>query len=159
MGILFIKEALLLLPQLLSIIIIVISPSSYNTAMMELGLMLLLLLIYLFISYSLIFKTEWLAEQLKLYNTTNDETILVNIHRSTVLSISILVIGGLILAEEIPSFCRLAYSYWEAKKENFGPKNDYPGYLILAGVKILIGLLLLGNQRSIVSYIELKRKK
>ena len=159
LGIFVIKDILLFLPQLLSVIIMVANPDGAENGMTTLGLSLFMLLIYLFISYCLIFQSDWIAERLKLCNTGDDETILINIHRSTVLSIAIFVIGGLLLTEEIPNFCRQVYMYWELKKANFGNENEYMGYLILAGIKILIGLLLIGNQKGIVSYIELKRKK
>jgi hypothetical protein len=40
----------------------------------------------------------------------------------------------------------------------YGQTNPSVSYAVLAGAKIVIGLLLMGNQRQIVSLIEVKRK-
>jgi hypothetical protein len=157
LGIYFIKDILLVLPQVLSILIFFSNPEGSNNALTSLCLSLLMLLIYVLVSYCLIFKTQQIIDKLKL--DTADEPIPLNIHRSTILSISILIIGGLILAQEIPVFCRQLYSYFqEWKLANIGTNPNTP-YLILSGVKIVIGLLLAGGQKEIVQWIELKRKK
>ena len=37
------------------------------------------------------------------------------------------------------------------------PEIDWP-YLIMYGAEIIVGLLLVGNQRQIVNFIELRRR-
>ena len=90
------------------------------------------------------------------------ETIAVNIHRSTVLNIGIMVTGLLLVIGALPALLRQVYLYVQYNKEKFTyldvlPRPDTTLVIILIA-EILIGLLMLGYNRTIVSYIELKRK-
>jgi hypothetical protein len=158
LGIFFIKDILATLPQLLSLFIIWAKPDNSENVLMTLCLTLLMLLIYVFVSYCLIFKSELLIDKLKLDKGFNQEIIPLNIHRSTILSISIIVIGGLLITQEIPNFCRQLFTYFQERKLTYGQTNPSISYCVLSGVKILIGLVLVGNQKQIVDLIELKRK-
>jgi hypothetical protein len=110
--------------------------------------------VYTLASYYLIFRTGLLIDKLKLEQGFDQETIPLNIHQSTILSISIIVVGALIIAESIPALCRQLFAYYQEKRLAFGATNPSLSYSIAEGVKILIGLLLIGNQRQIVNLIE-----
>lgn len=159
LGIFFIKDILATLPQLLSIIILVTKPNSAENAVTTLSLTLFILLIYVFVSYCLIFKSNIIIDRFKLDKGFDQEVISLTVHRSTILSISIIIIGGLILVQEIPNLCRLLYVYLEERKLNFEQQNPGITYVILACTKIVIGLVLIGNARLLVNFIELKCKK
>jgi hypothetical protein len=131
----------------------------YDNKMSTLALTLLALLVYIFTSYLFIFKSDFLIVVLKLETDGQEDVIPLSMHRSSVLAIAIFIIGGLILSQEIPNFFRQAYVYWETRKVSFGEAKPSLSFLILAGVKILIGLLIIGYQNNIVSYIELKRRR
>ena len=120
---------------------------------------LLILLVYGLVSYYLVFKTEIIINKLKLDKGFDQETIPLNIHRSTVLSISIIVIGGLIVADEIPNLCRQLFSYFQERRMNYSHTNMTLSYSVLASAKIIIGILLMTRQRQIVNFIERQRKK
>lgn len=158
LGIFFIRDILAILPQLFSIFILWSKHDGIEEALMTLCLTLLIMLIYIIVSYCLIFKTEFLIEILKLDKGFNQDTIPLNIHRSTILSISIIVIGGLLITQEIPNFCRQLFIYFQEKKLSHDQINPSITYCILSGIKILIGLILASNQKQIVDFIELKRK-
>lgn len=158
LGIFFIRDVLALLPQVLVYIKFLASGDRDNT-LSEFGIFLLVTLVHVFICYLLIFKTESLVEKLNLPGYFNDETVTLNIHRSTVLSISIIVLGGLILVKQIPEFCRQVYVYFQYRTMVHAEVNPATGPMILAGTQIVIGLLLLGNQRDIVSLVEKKKRK
>jgi hypothetical protein len=64
----------------------------------------------------LIFKTEFIIDLLKLDKKFGKEIISLNIHRSVVLSISIMVVGGLLLVNEIPNFINQINFYFQDKK-------------------------------------------
>jgi hypothetical protein len=159
LGIFFIKDILAALPELLSVFILWAKPDNSDTALMSLCLTLLILLIYVFVSYCLIFKSTLLIDKLKLDKGFDQEMIPLNIHRSTILSISIIVIGGLLIAQEIPNFCRQLFIYFEQRRLTYGQTNPSLSYCVLSGLKILVGLVLVGNQKQIVDFIELKRKR
>lgn len=158
LGIFFIKDILTTLPQLLSIILYLTKADTVGEAIWTLVTTILILLVYMFVSYYLIFKSELIIDKLKLNTGFDQETITLNIHRSTILSISIIVIGGLIIANEIPNLCRQLFAYFQEKRMTYGQTNPSISYSVLAGTKIIIGLLLIGNQRQIVNFIERKRR-
>ena len=158
LGIFFIKDILATAPQVLSIILYLTKSDTAVEAIWTLISTILILLVYVFISYYLIFKSEVIIDKLKLDKGFNQETIPLNIHRSTILSISIIVIGGLILADEIPNFCRQLFSYFQEKRMTYGQTNPTISYSVLAAAKIVIGLLLIVYQRQIVNFIENRRK-
>lgn len=158
LGIFFIKDILAAVPQLLSVILYINNSNTVGEAIWTLVSTVLILLVYVFVSYQLIFRSDFIIEKLKLDKGFDQETIPLNIHRSTILSISIIVIGGLIVAQEIPNLCRQLFDYFQEKRMTFGQTSPSISYSVLAGAKIVVGLLLMGNQRQIVSLIEAKRK-
>lgn len=158
LGIFFIKDILATIPQLFSVALYLTKTNSIDEAIWTLLFTLLVLSIYCLASYYLIFKTELIIEKLKLENGFNQDTIPLNIHRSTILSISIIVIGGLIVADEIPDFCQKLFAYFQERRMTYGQTNPSISYSVLAGVKIVVGLLLISKQRQIVNFIERQRQ-
>lgn len=131
--------------------------SNYDILLLGIGLVTLTFFIALI--YVLLYKGDFIIDKLKL--TSNiDEYLSFNIHRKDVLSIAVLLIGGYTLIDEIPAFFSNLYSYyWEARLEyGFGPKTSGHQFAY-SSARIIIALLLLGNKKAIVNFIELKRKK
>ena len=158
LGIFFIKDILATTPQLLSIILYFTKRETVGEAIWTLVTTILILLVYALVSYYLIFRSDLLIDKLKLDKGFDQQTIPLDIHRSTILSISIIVIGGFIIAEEIPNLCRQLFAYFQEKRMTYGQTNPSISYSVLAGVKVVIGLLLIGNHRHIVNFIERKRR-
>jgi hypothetical protein len=158
LGIFFIKDILYTIPQIFIYIPNIRSSDSLTDVIWALISIILVLIVEIIFCYYLIFKTEWVIGILKLDRGFDQETIPLNIHRSTILSISIIVIGGLLVADEIPNFFRQLFTYIQAKRENpqFNHKIEYS---LLAGFKILVGVLLIAEQRLLVNLIERQRKK
>ena len=159
LGIFFIKDILATIPQLLSIILYLTKADTIGEAIWTLVTTILVLFVYMLVSYYLIFKTNLIIDKLKLDKGFNQETIPLNIHRSAILSIAIIVIGGLLVANEIPNFCRQLFAYFQEKRMTYGQTSPSISYSVLAAVKIIIGFLLISNQRQIVNFIEYRRKK
>lgn len=158
LGIFFIKDILAAIPQLLSVILYMTKSDTIGEAIWTLVMTVLILLIYGIVSYYLVFRTNLIIDKLKLDSGFDQETIPMNIHRSTVLSISIIVVGGLIIADEIPNLCRQLFAYFQEKRMTYGQTDPSISYSVMAAAKIIIGFLLIGNQRQIVNFIESKRK-
>ena len=159
LGVFFIKDFLSAIPQLLSSILYLTNSESRTEGIWTLLTTLLILLVYWFVCYYLIFKTELLIDGLHLDKGFDQDTFPLNIHRSTILSISIIVIGGLLVADELPNFCRQLFSYFQEKRMTYGQTHPNIAYSVVSGVKIIVGLILMIGQRQIVNLIELKRKK
>jgi hypothetical protein len=160
LGIFFIQDFLAAIPQLLSVFLYAFTPEARQEAIWALVSALLLLFAYGIVSFYLIFRTAIIIDKLKLDKGFDQEAFPLNIHRSTVLSISIIVIGGLIVVDEIPNFCRQLVSYYQAKRMTMGwqTQPSWISYIVLSGVKIIVGVLMLSNQRQIVRFIEWKRR-
>ena len=159
LGLFFIRDFLTLVPQVLSVFLYLTKADTISEAILTFVSTLAMLFVYGFVSYYLIFKTETIIDKLKLDRGFDQDIIPLSIHRSTILSISIIVIGGYIVAEEIPEFCRQLFAYYQEKRMTYGQTNPKIQYSILSAVKIIIGVLLMAEQRKIVNFIEQKRKK
>jgi hypothetical protein len=159
LGVFFIKDFLATIPLLLSVILYLPKSDTVTEAVWTLVTTLLILLAYGLVSYYLVFKTDYIIDKLKLDKGFDQEIIPLNIHRSTVLSISIIVIGGLLVADEIPNFCRQLFSYFQEKRMTYGQTHPNIAYSVVSVTKIIIGFLLMRGQRKIVNLIERQRKK
>ena len=118
----------------------------------------LMIAVFFFFIYILLFKGDYIIDKLKLTYGI-DETISLNIHRSDLLHFAIIILGGYILVEEIPILCQALYNYYQEGRIEMSYSNASPKYIVYSIVRILVALLLLGNSRLIVNYIELRRKK
>jgi len=157
LGIFFIKDILATIPQLLSLSLYLSKPD-VSGAVWTFTATAVTLFIYIIVSYFLVFKSDLIIAWLKLDKGFDQETFPINIHRSTILSIAIIVIGGLMVSNEIPNLCRQLYAFFEEKRMTYGQTHPSLSYSILSAAKIVIGLLLMGSQKHIVNYIEYRRK-
>ena len=120
-------------------------------------LLFIIVAIYAFFAWLLIIKSNWLIGVLRIEKGFDQDVIPLSIHRSTILSIAIIVIGGYMVAEEVPNLCRQLVVYYR-EKEAYTMNTVSISYSVLSGIKIAIGLSLMRLQRPIVNLIELKRK-
>jgi hypothetical protein len=157
-GLFFIRDLLLSLPQLLSFILFLKNGETLEAVwnLISGGIFILLELL---ICYYLIFKTDWIIHRLKLTAGFDQEIVPFNMHRSTILSIAIILIGGLILVDEIPNLCRGVFTYIEERRMNYSELNKEVPYIVLSVVKIIIGILILTENRRLVSLIEKRKAK
>ena len=126
-----------------------------SESLMILWLILLVsIIIYILIIRLFLFKTDWIVEKLKLDNNFTEERIDLSIKSSTILTISIIVIGSLILVESLPSFCSSLFDFYQQK--NMLKDYHETSWLIYHFIKIIIGFLLLTNGKVITKYIEKK---
>ena len=158
LGILFIKDFLEKLPQLFSLISFMSHYAGSQQTIIGICEISAILLIYGLLSFYLIFKTDLVIDKLKLDKGFDQEAIPLNIHRTTILSIAIIIIGGLLIINETGNFCRELVLYFQEKQFTYMQKSPSISYVILSAAKIIIGLVLLGNQKLIVHFIEMRRK-
>ena len=162
-GIFLLKDLLITIVTILSSLFSVMTPfkSSVNSSssMLTLTTIVAIFIFYIALIYFCIFKPDFIIDKLKLDRGFDREYIHLNVHRSTILSISVIVIGGYIVANEIPNLCRQLCTYYQERRIGYGSIDPNISYSIMSAAKIMIGLLLIGNQRQIVNFIEYKRKK
>lgn len=111
--------------------------------------------LYVFILWLFVFKTAWLIDKLHLEKGFSEDRIEFNIPRSSVMSIAIILIGGLMFIDSLPQLCRHIFLYFQEK--NMCIQNVSSGLIIFQLVKTIVGYLLMTNSRFIVNFI--KRKK
>ena len=89
-----------------------------------------------------------------------DQDILTfNMHRSTILQIAILVIGGYSVVQEIPNLCRYLLYYYMERTASFGTHYIEPVLLLISVIKVAIGIILLVKSRRLVAFIERFRRR
>jgi uncharacterized membrane protein YhdT len=159
LGIFFLKDALAAVPQLLTVFLYFTKADTLMEGIWTLLFTIVMLAVYCLVAYYLIFKSEFLIDKLKLDHGFDQQIIALNIHRSTILSISVMVIGGLMVAENIPALCRQLFAYFQEKRMTYGVTHPSFSPSVMEAAKILVGLLLMGNQRQIVNFIEYKQRR
>ena len=163
MGIYMVLASISVVPQLFSTLLMFRDPSGQNDTLaivMTIAMMFFVFgLFYITLRYCL-FKTDWIIDKLSLDKHFTEEKFDINIHRSTVLTIAVVVIGGLMFVDALPSFCRQVYSYIGQKQSfvRFG-ENPTTGWMIFEGIKVFISYWLMTNSRLAVNFIERQRKK
>lgn len=159
LGIWFVLDSLIVIPQFLS------SLSSYifyeddfigGTAVV-IGILLITIGSYLFILRLFVFKTNWLINKLHLVKGFEDKDIDININKSTVLKISIIVIGGLIFVEALPQLCMVLFGFFQQK--SIFRENPSSSWIVFHSVRTIIGYLLMTNSNSVMKFIEQQTDK
>jgi signal transduction histidine kinase len=117
------------------------------------------LFFYFIIDYCL-FQTDKVINKLRLTKGFTDEKLEINIHRSSLLTIAVIVLGGLMLANSLPSLISNMLFYVE-RNDASTKFRDNPAtrYVIVDFLKVVIGYFMLADSRLIVNFIERKRKK
>lgn len=118
-------------------------------------------LLYLMLHLCLL-KTDWVVNKLALDKNFPEENFAINMHRSTILKISIIVIGGFVIIDGLPGLCQNIYRF-VCIKGGLGINQPmgilFEGWIVLYCVKIIIGFLLIRYNRQLVNFIEYERKK
>lgn len=111
---------------------------------------------YVACAYVFIFKSDKVIERLDMDKGFEEHELKINIHRSTVLSISIILVGGVIIVQEVPLLIAHIYDYYRESKLSFG--SEMPSYqlILLSAIKALIGFFLLFYHRTLVKFTEYK---
>lgn len=159
-GIYLIKDVLISIPPVLNTIVMM-TKASVDVGFFQLILSLLTLSIYTGICYLLLFQGKWIISKLNLTSGLTDEPLTMNLHRSSVYTIAIIVSGIVILVFAVPQLVRTIYQWAQYMDLRRSTLNDeYFSYekMVVSFVEVIIGLLFLGNQRLIVNFIESRRR-
>ena len=159
-GLFFLREIIYIIPELISSIPFLVTSDEFgeiiNTkeGFWTFILPVFIIAFYSFIIYLLLFKTNIIVARLKLDKGFNQDEFSFNISTSTVLTISLIVIGGIILTNEIPNFCKNVFSYFQEKRLTHGMSKPNYSYIIISAVKIILGFLLIGERKRIVELVQ-----
>ena len=164
LGIYIIFNALVAIPQFLfSLYEVGIQINAFPDAKIiyiQFGYSLTVVIIYGILLWLSIWKTDLIIDKLGLDKGYQDERFEFTMHRSTILKIVIMIIGGVMLINSFPLLCKYTFSYFEQVNEYKRFKESpQAGYIIIYFLQTVIGYFLLTCSRMVVNYIELKRKK
>lgn len=154
-----IVNSFIVIPQFFSTLFFVgtNSTESQGKQLVAIGLILLTVVLFLAIMYICLFKTDALINVLHLDKNFTEEKFELNIHRSTVLSIAVLVVGGIVLIDSIPNLCR--YIFTAVQQKSIGIIDNPDGkWIVFYAAKALIGLFMLAKSRFIVNFIDHQRR-
>lgn len=160
-GIYLIKDVLISIPPVLYTIVRLIDVS-VDMSFFELILALLTLGIYTGICYLLLFQGKWIISKLQLTAGLGDDPLTMNLHRSSVYTIAIIITGIVVLVFSVPQLVRSIYQwaqYMDLRKAMLDSDDFNYERMIISFCEVVIGLLFLGNQRLIVNFIESRRRK
>jgi hypothetical protein len=165
-GLFFLKDIIDTIPLLFSSVLGYIEGNNHDSG----GLIVLIListLLYGYITYLFVFKTNDILKKLKLdsglnHNNTiledeaENEQLSFDVPTSLVLTISFFVIAGVILLDQIPTVFRQLFLFY--KEAKLSVKSDY-SLIIFSVVKIVLALLLIGERKAIINFIENRQQK
>ena len=160
-GIYLIKDVIISVPPILYAFYSILQLSA-DVAVFSVFFAILTLAFYCGMVYLLIFRTNWVISKLQLTSNLRDEPLLVNLHRSSIYTIAIIVSGIVILVFAIPQFVHEFYVWYEFIDSREGKYGDvYFDFspLLKSIAEVIIGLLFLGNQRTLVNFIESRRRE
>ena len=116
------------------------------------------LIAYFFILWLFVFKTSWLIDKLDLENGFDEEKIDLKNDSLAIMTIAIIVIGGIMFVESLPMLAR-EMSLFIKREEIPFQENPNIGWTIYYIVKAMIGYLLMTNGKPIAAFINRKSAK
>lgn len=162
-GIYLLAGAIISIPQIISSLFYYRSTISDPSAQDIFGICFFVLFsisFFLFVLYYCLFKTEWIIDKLRLDQNFTEEKFDINLHRSTILKIAVIVIGAVMIVDSLPVLCQNLLTYFQTTSAHVSFKeNRASSWLIFAFGKFCIGFSLISASRPIVNFIELKRKE
>ncbi|MEO7210697.1 MAG: hypothetical protein ABIY35_07120 [Chitinophagaceae bacterium] len=153
-GLFFLRDLIQIIVQFASAFIFISQSGNTDGNILEFSVLLAQIILYVFLVFIFLFKTNYLIKKLKLTKGFDQEIFSFHISASWILEISFIVIAGVILIEEIPNAVRLLYFF---VSQNVHAQDFYSG-IIVSAVKIIIALLLIGERKRIVGFMEKKKE-
>jgi len=152
-GLFIIKDILFSIPYIINPILYLFnSNGNSDGGIGALVFSVVILLIYFSFAYILIFKTNSILKLFKLDDDFMEDDLSLNISKLNVFVISLVLLGGYILIDEIPNFCNYAFKYYQQSQIRFSEKPSISNMLI-SGIKILIAFLILGERKKIIELL------
>ena len=164
-GLFFIREIIWTIPQLVLSFTQFMSPEpyevsrNYSGALLTLFTFILIITYYFLIILLLLFRTNKVIDKLKLDKGFNQPEFSFEFSSSNILAIALIIIGGFILINEIPNLLRNIFSYYQDRSLSRGVAKVNYSSIILPAVKIILGLLIIGERKRIVAFTERMHSK
>ena len=158
-GLYIFIDILRVLPQILSTFNFLLRSGDISTGIMSALFSLLILLLYIFVIRYTLFRTDKIVERLSLDKNFAEEKFEFNMHRSTVIKIAIIVVGGMTLVEYFVPLILNLYLFIQSRSGQDEVKSVSNITIVRYILMVLIGYFLIGNSGTITNLIEKNRKK
>lgn len=164
-GLFFLREIINEIPATFTLFVRYFSVSDLQTSIGMLIMSLLILSFYTALVLLLLFKSNSLIDWLKLdkgffedeFSFEQPQENKISLTTSEILTIALIITGGYILVDKIPDFCKQAYLFIDERKSFYGTTPPSIANIMATGAKILLALLILGERKRIVQFIENKK--
>lgn len=158
LGLWFLIELINPVVQIVQTILIYLhEPNNVGSIFMYLIIFTFQLLLMYLVAHFLLFKTQQTCTLLKLTENFEETEIPLNMHRSTVISISIFIIGGIVLVLAVPELINRIVNF--INLSDIDKKTMGISYFLESSLRILLGLAVIMFNRTLVNLIEKKRIK
>jgi len=151
LGVWLVLGSVTVIPQFFLTLISVGSNDTAQNFALAAALLLLLIGIYIFILRLFVFKTAWLIDKLHLDKGFEEEKIDLNVQLSTVLTVTTIVIGGLMFVDSLPQLCKQAFEFFQQR--SIFRESPTSGWIIFHFVNAILGYLLMTNSKQVVEFI------
>lgn len=152
-GFFIVKDIFMSIPYLFSTMAFFLNDNSGEYGIGSFIITLLITGGYFAFAFILIFRTAKVVSALKLEPELAEDRLTFDLSPKHVLTIALIVVSGYILIEEIPDFCSHIYKYYELSQPKMFSTKPSATEIVLAGAKILIALLIIGERKRIISFI------
>lgn len=109
--------------------------------------------------YFLLFRTAKVLDLLRLDQGFSEKQFSLDLSMTDLLAIALIVAGVVILVIAIPDFCHAVTGYLSLRRLAMNGHMTALSTVIYSGVKILLGLLIIGERKRIVAFITKKETK
>lgn len=161
-GIFLLKDAILAFTSVLPIMTGAFYGYDSGFEWMTLLTPIIFMVIYAWIVYLFIFRTQWLIEKFRLTEDFAGSIFEFNMHRSTILSISFIVAGIFTLINVLPHFIKETIAFFQSRKPT-GLLDMEEGftstYFFLYLGELILAVIMIIYQRQFVNFIESRRKQ
>jgi hypothetical protein len=152
LGIWLILDSLTVVPQFISTLFYSYPYDTGVGLIFSLVILALTIGVYIFILRLFVYKTSWFIDKLHLDKGFTEEKIDLNVQRTTVLSVAVIVIGGLLFVDSLPQLCKQTFMFF--RQQNLLGDSLQTGWIIFYLVKAILAYLLMTNSKAVVTFIN-----
>ncbi len=159
LGIWLLLDCITVIPEFLVVLITVSENPHASVADIALAASasVLTLGLYILLGQLCLFKSAWLIGRLHLRKGFDEESIDLNFHRTSLLTVATIVVGGLLMINSISLLCKEKFLFYQqsmALSEN--PRSDW---MLFHGATGILGHVRITNSRRIVGVIVAKAQE
>jgi len=151
-GLWFLVNCFYVFPQFLAMFTYINDELDWQKLIVNWSATLFIIIIYCVIVRLFIFRSNWIIDKLKLDKNFTENRIDLNLSSSTILSIIVIIIGGIIFIQGLPTLCQQLIEFFQQKNllRNYGNLS----WLIYNLLRTLFGFLIMTNSKIFVKMIE-----